>query len=470
MAKPLVAIVGRTNVGKSALFNRLAGRRIAVVEDQPGVTRDRLYATVGVGGRSVILIDTGGLIGGEEDALVNMVAEHARMALEEADLLLFVVDGKEGLTSHDMDVADMLRRSGKPYVLVANKMEKPSQDSSVFLDLRMEPPLDISALHNVRIDDLVATILDRLPAEEPADHVHEDRTAVAVVGRPNVGKSSVVNALLGEDRVIVSEVPGTTREAVDVPLSVGDDDYLLVDTAGLRRKSRSKAAVEFYSALRTAKAIERADVVLVLLDASEGIAAQDQRIGGMAEEGGKATAIIANKWDVVRARGGLSGENPAPEARRRQAGFERTLRKDFEREVRERLPFFDFARVLFTSAITGQGIDEILPLASQIADNFSRRIATGPLNRALTQAMLRHAPPTRKGRRLKIYYATQVAAEPPTIVCFVNDPKLMHWSYQRYLINFFRREFGFEGTPVRLYARPSHDDERGAPAGGRSGR
>lgn len=459
MAKPLVAIVGRTNVGKSALFNRLARRRIAVVEDQPGVTRDRLYATVVVGGRSVILIDTGGLIGGEEDALVTMVAEHARMALEEADLLLFVVDGQEGLTSHDKDVADMVRKSGKLCIPIANKMEKPSRDSADFLDLHMGQPLDISAIHNVGIDDLVEAIVAALPPDEPAEPEEEGRIAVAVVGRPNVGKSSLVNALLGEERVIVSEIPGTTREAIDVPLSIDGENYLLVDTAGLRRKSRSKTAVEFYSTLRTAKAIERAHVVLVMLDASEGIAAQDQRIGGMAEDGGKATAIIANKWDVVRSRGAIAGANPAPESERQLSRFERVLRKDFEREVRERLPFFDFARVLFTSATTGEGIGEILPLASQIADNFSRRISTGTLNRALMQAMLRHSPPTRKGRRLKIYYATQVAAEPPTIVCFVNDTKLMHWSYQRYLINYFRREFGFEGTPIRLYARPSHGEE-----------
>jgi GTP-binding protein len=460
MATPLVAIVGRTNVGKSALFNRLARRRIAVVEDQPGVTRDRLYATADVGGREVILIDTGGLIGGEEDTLVTMVAEHAQMALEEADLLLFVVDGQEGLTSHDKDVADMVRKSGKPCILVANKMEKASQDSSDFLDLRMAMPLDVSALHNLGIDELVDAIVESLPPEEPREPEAEDRIAIAVVGRPNVGKSSLVNALLGEDRVIVSEIPGTTREAIDVPLSVDGEPYLLVDTAGLRRKSRSKEAVEFYSTLRTAKAIERAHVVLLMLDASEGIAAQDQRIGGMAEESGKATAIIANKWDVVRGRGAIAGANPAPDAERRSGRFERVLRKDFEREVRERLPFFDYARVLFTSATSGEGIQDILPLASQVAENFSRRISTGTLNRALMQAMLRHSPPTRKGRRLKVYYATQVAAEPPTIVCFVNDTKLMHWSYQRYLINYFRREFGFEGTPVRLYARPSHGEER----------
>jgi GTP-binding protein len=459
MAKPLVAIIGRTNVGKSALFNRLTGQRIAVVEDRPGVTRDRLYAAARVADREVVLVDTGGIIGGEEDALVNLVAEHAKLALEEADLLVFVVDGQEGLTSHDLVVADTVRRSGKPYVLVANKMEKGSLDSSPFLDLRLGLPLDISAIHNLNIVDLQEAILEALPPPEPEEPLEEDRIAVAVVGRPNVGKSSLINALLGEERVIVSEIPGTTREAIDVPVSVDGRDYLLVDTAGLRRRSRSKEAVEFYSTLRSAKAIERAHVVLVLMDASEGVTVQDQRIAGMAEEAGKATALIANKWDLVRGRGAIPGENPRPREERETARFERALRKDFEQEVRRRLPFLEYAEVLFTSATKGEGIGGILPLASRIAENFSRRIATGVLNRAINDAVLKHSPPSRKGRRLRIYYATQVAVEPPTVVCFVNDPKLMHWSYQRYLINFLRREFGFEGTPIRLHARPRRPED-----------
>ncbi len=459
MASPLIAIIGRTNVGKSALFNRLVGRRIAVVEDRPGVTRDRLYASAELGGRKVTLVDTGGLLGGEEDALVNMVAEHAQIALEEADLLVAVVDGQEGLTSHDLEVADIARKSGKPYVFVANKMEKTRLDSSQFADLRLGLPIDISAMHNVGIEDLLDAILEALPPEGPEEE-EADRVAVAVVGRPNVGKSSIVNALLGEERVIVSPIPGTTREAVDVPLSRHGRDFLLVDTAGLRRRSRSKEAIEFYSTLRTAKAIGRADAVLVLIDAAEGVTVQDQRIAGMAEESGRATAILANKWDIVRARGAIPGENPKSEATRRTQRFERILRKDFEKHVRERLPFLDYASLLFTSATEGEGIAEILPLCTTIAENFSRRIATGTLNRALMQAMVKHAPPTRKGRRLKIYYAAQVSVQPPAIACFVNDPQLMHWSYRRYLINFFRQEFGFAGTPIRVYVRPSHDRDR----------
>ncbi|MGQ9731667.1 MAG: ribosome biogenesis GTPase Der [Candidatus Zipacnadales bacterium] len=462
MAKPVVAIIGRTNVGKSALFNRLVGARLAVVEDRPGVTRDRLYATAAIGNREVLLVDTGGLIGGEEDALVKLVAEHARLALEEADLLLFVVDGQEGLTSHDLEVADTLRKSGKPYLLVANKMDKSSLDSSQFLDLRLGTPIDVSATHNLNIRKLCEAIEAALPPEEPEEAPEAQRTAVAVVGRPNVGKSSLINALLGEERVIVSEIPGTTREAIDIPLSLEDKHYLLVDTAGLRRRSKSKEAVEFYSTLRSIKAIERADVVLLLLDATEGVTIQDQRIAGMAEQAGKATAILANKWDLVRARGAILGTNPLPLAQRQGNRFEQTLRKDFEREVRRRLPFLDYAEVLFISATQNQGLDRILPSVDRIAENHRRRIPTGPLNRALTKALLKHSPPTQKGRRLKIYYVTQAAAQPPTIVCFVNDPQLMHWSYERELINFFRTECGFEGTPLRFFVRSRRADDEEA--------
>lgn len=459
MAKPLVAIVGRTNVGKSALFNKLAGRRIAVVEDRPGVTRDRLYATARTAGRDVVLIDTGGIIGGEEDVLVNMVAEHARIALEEADLLIFVVDAQEGLTSHDLEVADTVRKSGKPYLLLANKMEKGSLDSSVFLDLRLGMPLDVSATHGKGIGDLRDAIAEALPPEEETPPDAEGRVAVAVVGRPNVGKSSLVNALLGEERVIVSDIPGTTREAVDVPVTVDGQDFLLVDTAGLRRRSRKKEVIEFYSTLRSARAIDRAHVVLVLLDASEGVTQQDQRIAGMAEEAGKATAIIANKWDVLLGRGAVPDANPVAEEELGNAGVQRMLRRDFAKDIRRRLPFLDYAEVIYTSATEGIGLDGILPLAARVAGNYSRRVSTGALNRALAKAMEKHSPPTKKGRRLKIYYATQVASSPPTIVCFVNDPKLMHWSYERYLINTFREEFGFDGTPLRVHARSHRGEE-----------
>lgn len=459
MAKPLVAIVGRTNVGKSALFNRLAGQRIAVVEDRPGVTRDRLYATARIGDREVVLVDTGGLVGGEDDVLVNLVAKHAKIALEEADVLVFVVDGREGLTSHDLIVADLVRRSGKPYVLVANKMEKARLDSSAFVELRLGLPLDISAVHNLNIEALREAIVELLPPPEAEEPLEEDRIAVAVVGRPNVGKSSLINRLVGEERVIVSDIPGTTREAIDIPLSVDGQNYLLVDTAGLRRKSRNKEAVEFYSALRSAKAIERADVVFAMLDASEGVTTQDQRIAGMADEAGRATAILANKWDLVLRRGAIPGENPRPGGDRAPELSDKLLRRDFEREVRRRLPFLDHAEVVFISATRGEGTDGLLPLAFRLAQDFSRRIATSVLNRAINEAVLKHSPPTRKGRRLRIYYATQVAVEPPTIVCFVNDPELMHWSYKRYLVNFLRREFDLKGVPIRLEARPRRRDQ-----------
>ena len=468
MATPVVAIVGRTNVGKSMLFNRLARERKAVVEDQPGVTRDRLYARVELGLRPVLLIDTGGLAGGEDDELWRSVERHALLALEEADVLIVMVDGQTGVTGLDHDIADLVRRSRKPYVLVANKMESPAADSGDCAELGLGLPLDISSLHGTGVYDLADAVVEFLPPEEEPPE-EEDAIRIAIVGRPNVGKSSLLNALVGEERVIVSEEPGTTRDAVDTAIERDGERFVLVDTAGLRKKARVSAATEYYSNLRALKAIDQATVVFIMLDASEGVTEQDQRIAGYADEAGRGAVLVANKWDRVRdlARQSAEEGGEAPELTPRQ---KRVLRKDFERVVRWRLSFMNYASLAFCSATEGWGVAELLPEAEAVASEFTRRIATGELNRALMAAMDQHHPPSHKGRQLKIYYATQVSVRPPTIVLFVNNPGLMHWSYERYLVRQFRERFGFRGTPMRLFVRARPRDPDRQPGSGRRSR
>ncbi len=451
MSLPVVAIVGRTNVGKSALFNRLVRERVAVVEDTSGITRDRIYREIELDGRRIILVDTGGLAGAESDELVTQVKEQAALALAEADLLVVVVDGQEGVTSLDHDVAEVVRRSGKPYVLVANKMEAKEADSTQFAELRMGLPIEVSALHALNIDELIEAILQQLPAtwEEPAPR-REGETAIAVIGRPNVGKSALINALVGEQRVIVSEVPGTTRDAIDVELQVDGQMYRLVDTAGLRRRGRRSArGPEYYSSLRTLKALQRADLAAVVIDAAEGVTAQDAHIAGEAHQAGRGLVIVANKWDKVQEL--AFGKEELTQAERERN--ERLLREDFKKMVRQRMAFAGYADVLYTSAITGLGVGELLPQARRIAENYRKRVATAELNRVIQQAVSEHQPPSRGGRPLRIYYAAQVATQPPTFVVFVNDPKLMHFSYERYLVNRLRETFGFEGTPINLFVR-----------------
>ena len=453
MPRPYVAIVGRTNVGKSALFNRLAGDRLAVVEDQPGITRDRLYATVDIEGRRAMLVDTGGIVGGGEDELIRMVAEQAAVALQQADVLIIMVDGREGLTTGDHAAAEVVRKTGKPYVLVANKMEKPGLDAHEFAALRLGVPLEISAIHNQGVTELCQVLAPLLPPEGPEEGDGEpDVIRVAVVGRPNVGKSALVNALLGEPRVIVSDIPGTTREAIDIPVTVEGQEFLLVDTAGLRSPGRRKQAVEFYSGLRTQRAVERAHIAVVVLDAAEGPAAQDAHIAGQADEAGRAVLLVVNKWDLVRRHAFPDDEAPTAGEQRRR---DRTLQRDFEQQVRQRMTFLDHAPLLFTVATEGEGVGQLLPLAAQIAEEYHRRVPTAEVNRALLEAVERHNPPAHRGQRLKVYYATQAQVAPPTFVCFVNDKRRMHWSYERYLLNHFRRAFGFQRTPLRLMVRTS---------------
>ena len=466
MAKPQVAIIGRTNVGKSTLFNRLLGYRKAVVEETPGVTRDRLYGDVEHEGRRFLLVDTGGLVGAEDDPLLREVTRHAELALEQAEAVVFLVDGREGLVGPDYEIAEMVRKSGKPYVLAANKMESVRLAAEDFLALRLGPQLDISALQGYNVSLLLDEIVSRLPAleEEPTEQSQAIR--VAVVGRPNVGKSLLVNAIAGEDRMIVSELPGTTRDAVDVVCRRHDQQFVLVDTAGLRRKSKVKANLEYYSVVRSLRAIDRCDVSLLVLDAAEGVADQDTKIGGYAHEQGRAALIVANKWDLVQASAREAAEEPpaSPPPGRRKASAQRieaVMRKDFERQTRRYLSFMDYAPLVFTSALHRSGIEPLLEQVVVVAGEHKHRVSTGELNRALLRATESHPPPTRGGRQLRVYYATEADVRPPTLVLFVNDPKLMHFSYERYLRNSLRQQFGFQGTPLRFILKPRREARTG---------
>ncbi len=456
MAIPIVAIVGRTNVGKSTLFNRLVGSQIAVVHDNPGVTRDRLYTEMHLGGRPIVLVDTGGLVGAESDELILQVKEQASAALEEADVLIMLCDGLEGINSLDYQVAEVARRTGKPIVLAINKMENTIEGLEDFYALRLGTPHRISAMTSYGLRGLSEEITEGLPPEGEADEPVKGETRVAIVGRPNVGKSAIVNALLGEERVIVSDLPGTTRDAVDIAVELDGKPFTLIDTAGLGRKSMQASGTEYYSSLRSLRAMQRADVGILVVDASEGMTKQDARIVGEVEQAGRGIILVINKWDMIEDRAEqsrlLAEEDgliePATKAQLRRS--EKTRRSDFERMVRERIPFLDYCQIMFTSAVTGLGLDKLLPQAADIAGQFNRRVTTGPLNRAVEQALYRHQAPGRGSRRLKVYYATQVDIRPPTFVMKVNDPNLLHFSYERYLRNQLRESFGLNGVPIRL--------------------
>jgi GTP-binding protein len=444
--------VGRTNVGKSSLFNRLAGHRQAVVEGAPGITRDRLYAQWEVEGRPVLLVDTGGLVGAENDALLSQVREHATQALSEADVLLLVFDGQEGLVSLDYEVTEAARRSGKPLVPVANKMESGRGDPAEFAALGLGMPLPISALHNEGLEELEEAVAEQLPPLEPEveeAEVPEERVALAIVGRPNVGKSALVNALLGIPRMIVSEIAGTTRDAVDTLLEWEGQWFQIVDTPGLRRRGKRSQGTEYYSSLRSLKALQRAEVGVVVFDAAEGFTQQDAAIALEVSRAGRALVIVANKWDLVHETAFADAELSPKELDQ----AEELLRADFAAMVGSRLRFAGHAPLLFTSALDGEGVLQLLPLVEKISQQFSTRVETGYLNRLVREAWAEHPPPSRRGMELKIRYVTQVATGPPTFVLFVNNPDLMHFSYERYLTNYLRESLGLDLVPLVLKVR-----------------
>lgn len=444
---PVVAIVGRVNVGKSSLFNRLAGRRLAVVDDQPGVTRDRIHAEVDFDGRRVLLVDTGGLAGGQEDELFTKVADQAVAALKEADVVIFVVDAQEGVTPLDHDVARTVRKAGKPVVFVANKAERPGVDLGQFAELGFGQPLAASAIHALGAAEIVEAVRASLPEPAETGQPEEKSVAVAIVGRPNAGKSSLVNALVGEERMIVSETPGTTRDAVDTVLVRGERRFVLVDTAGLRRKFKKTRGVEYYAALRALKAIERADVAVLVIDALEGPTGQDERLLAQAEEIGRGLVIAAHKWDLVLASADESGHAGPKRSK------EKLIRKDYERLLREALPAAAHAPICFTSAVSGEGLEQLLDTAWQVGEVVRRRVATSVLNRTVQDLLDEQSPPSRGGRMLKVLYATQVSARPPTIVMFVNDPDLATEGYVRYLQKALRERLFGPGAPLRVLLR-----------------
>lgn len=434
MGKPVVAIVGRPNVGKSTLFNRLAGMRKAIVEDIPGITRDRIYEKSEWDGREFIIIDTGGLRINDEDVFASDVRKQAEIAIEEADVIILVVDSRAGLTYEDSMVGEILRKSDKPVVLAANKVEsfQNQSDHYEFYNLGLGDPIPVSAAHGLNVNDLLDAVVVNFPPQEEEEQ-DSLSTRIAVVGRPNVGKSSLVNAILGEERVIVSDIPGTTRDAIDTPFCYGENQYILVDTAGIRKKSRIKESIERYSVVRALKAVERADVALMIIDATEGVTEQDQRIAGFINEEGKAIILVVNKWDLVNKD-------------------DKTMLA-FDKAIREELKFLAYAPILYVSALTGKRVPKILELVDFVAEQHHRKISTADLNKIINEAMLLNPPPGAGKKKLKVYYSTQIKTGPPTFVMFANDPELMHFSYQRYLENNLRQTFGFEGSPIRIYVR-----------------
>ena len=443
MNKPIVAVVGRPNVGKSTLFNRLAGHRISIIDDTPGVTRDRLYSDAVWLNHSFTLIDTGGLEPETEDFIMKKMYEQAQIAIESADVIIFVVDVKTGVTDADADVANVLRRSKKPVVLAVNKVDnmvKNEMDAYEFYSLGLGEPIAISAGQLLGLGDLLDEVVKHFPAEAD-EQEDEDVIRVAIIGKPNVGKSSLVNRILGEERVLVSDIPGTTRDAVDSPYERNGRRFMLIDTAGMRRHSKITDGIEKFSIIRAIAAVERSDVCIIMIDAQTGITDQDTKIAGIAHEAGKACILVVNKWDAVEK--------------------DNKTMKNFSKTLDEELKYLSYAPQIYISALTGQRVDKLLDMVVAVSENAAMRVQTGVLNDVIIEAMAVTPPPTSKGRQLKVYFATQVSVKPPTFVLFVNDPQLMHFSYKRYIENKIYDAFGFMGTPIRFIVRDRKENTKG---------
>lgn len=439
--KPIVAVVGRPNVGKSTLFNALAGSMISIVKDTPGITRDRIYADVNWLNYDFTLIDTGGIEPDSKDIILSQMREQAQIAMDTADVILFMVDVKQGLVDADAKVADMLRRSHKPVLLVVNKVdsfEKMMPDVYEFYNLGMGDPYAISAANRTGMGELLDAVTELFP-EQDGEDAEDERPKIAIVGKPNVGKSSLINKLIGENRLIVSDIAGTTRDAVDTPVKYNGKEYVFIDTAGLRRKNKIKEELERYMIVRTVSAVERADIVVLMIDATEGVTEQDAKIAGIAHERGKGAIIVVNKWDAVEKD-------------------DKTIYR-FTEKVRNTLAYMPYAELLFISAKTGQRLNKLYETIDMVVENHSLRVATGVLNEIMTEAVALQQPPSDKGKRLRLYYMTQVSVKPPTFVIFVNDKELMHFSYQRYIENKVREAFGFRGTPLHFIIRERKDKD-----------
>ena len=435
MSKPIVAIIGKPNVGKSTFFNYLVGSRVSIVQDTPGVTRDRIYADTNWRGRNFTLIDTAGIEPDSEDIILSQMREQANLAISMADVIIFLTDIRQGITAADQEIAVMLKKSGKPIVLVCNKadnFQKDKEEIYEFYNLGLGEPHPISASNAIGIGDVLDKIYESFP-EKTQDEDEEDIIKVAVIGKPNVGKSSLINKILGENRTIVSDIAGTTRDAIDSRFENEKGKYILIDTAGIRRKSKVKESIEKFSIMRTLLAIERADVCLMMIDAIEGVTDQDAKIAGEAHEAGKGIIIVVNKWDAYEKETG-------------------TLEK-YKKEIYNKLSYLSYAPILFISAKTGQRVDKLFDMINHVNEQNSMRVTTSVLNQVINEAIAIVQPPTDKGKRLKILYGTQASTKPPTFVIFVNDKELFHFSYERYLVNQIRKEFGLEGTPVRIMVR-----------------
>ena len=439
--KPIVAVVGRPNVGKSTLFNALAGEKIAIVKDTPGITRDRIYADITWLDMNFTLIDTGGIEPDSKDIILSQMREQAQIAMDTADVIIFLVDVKQGLVDADAKVADMLRRSKKPVVLVVNKVdsfEKFMADTYEFYNLGIGDPIPISAANRLGIGDMLDVVTSHFD-KETMETEEDDRPRIAIVGKPNVGKSSLINKLLGENRLIVSDIAGTTRDAVDTEVVHNGKEYVFIDTAGLRRKNKIKEDLEHYMIIRTVSAVERADVVVLVIDAKEGVTEQDAKIAGIAHERGKGMIIAVNKWDSIEKD-------------------DKTIYK-FTRKIQDTLSFMQYAEMVFISALTGQRLPKLFETIDAVIENCALRVGTGVLNEIMTEAVAMQQPPSDKGKRLRLYYITQAAVKPPTFVIFVNDKELMHFSYTRYIENQIRNAFGFKGTPLKFIIRERKENQ-----------